>query len=270
LIADLHTHSTASDGQLTPAQLVAAAATAGVDLLSITDHDVADAYAGLAVPAGIDIIPGVELSTRHAGRGVHVVGLNVDLRSDALAAALATQRDARLERAGRIAEQLHRRGIGDTLAGATREAGGGPPGRPHFAAHLVSIGACKSTRQAFRKYLGRGGGIIDTWPPIADVVARIRDAGGQAVLAHPAKYGLTRQRLQRLVETFRAAGGAAMEVVSGAQHPELTHRLAALAAQHGLAASTGSDFHRPDEPWARLGGQGPLPTGCRAVWELWA
>jgi predicted metal-dependent phosphoesterase TrpH len=270
MLADLHTHSTASDGQLRPEELVAAAAEAGVELLSITDHDVVDAYAGLAVPAGLSIVPGVELSTRHDGRGVHVVGLDVDLRSDALDAALAAQRRARLERAGRIAEQLRRRGIDDALAGATRHAGGAPPGRPHFAAHLVTIGACRNPRQAFHKYLGRGGGIIDTWPPIAEVVTWIRDAGGHAVLAHPAKYGLTRQRLQRLVEAFRGAGGTAIEVVSGAQDPDLTHRLATLATQHHLAASTGSDFHRPDEPWARIGGQRALPASCRPVWELWS
>ena len=267
--ADLHTHSTASDGRLSPAELVAAAREAGVQMLSITDHDVADAYAGLVAPAGLTVVPGIEFSSRHANRGVHVVGLNVVLDGDAMRTALAAQRAARLERAGRIGEQLAKRGLPHALDGAARHAGGALPGRVHFAAWLVEIGACASPAKAFRKYLGRGGGIIDTWPPVAEVIGWIRDAGGDAVLAHPAKYGLSRARLDALARAFRAAGGTALEVVSGAQHPDLTRDLAVLAERHGLAASAGSDFHQPDQPWARLGGHPALPPGCTPIWERW-
>lgn len=270
MLADLHTHTTASDGELTPAELIAAASEAGVELLSITDHDVADAYAALATPPGLTLVTGIEFSTHHARTGVHVVGLNVDLDGDAMRGALAAQRAARTQRAGRIAERLEKRGIADALAGAERHAGSALVGRPHFAAYLVEIGACTSAEQAFKKYLGRGGGVIDSWPPLEAVVGWIRDAGGDAVLAHPAKYGLTRRRLSRLTQAFRKAGGSALEVVSGGQHPELTHELAALAAHHGLAASTGSDFHRPGQPWAQLGRHPSLPAGCLPVWERWS
>jgi predicted metal-dependent phosphoesterase TrpH len=266
---DLHTHTTASDGLLTPQELVRAAHAAGVRMLAITDHDVVDAYAGLAAPSGLTLVTGIEFSTAHARQGIHVVGLNVALDSDAMRTALAAQRDARAERAGRIAERLRKRGIAGALSGAARHAGGALLGRPHFASWLVEIGACTDREQAFRKYLGRGGGVIDTWPPLEAVIGWIRDAGGDAVLAHPAKYGLTRLRLDKLAGAFAAAGGLAMEVISGMQRPELTHALALLAARHGLAASAGSDFHQPQQPWAQLGRVAALPPGCAPVWDRW-
>lgn len=266
---DLHTHTTASDGQLTPVELVCAAHAAGVELLAITDHDVVDAYAGLAAPRGLSLVTGIEFSTSYARQGIHVVGLNVALESDAMRTALAVQRSARVERAARIAERLRKRGIANALAGAARHAGGALLGRPHFAAWLVEIGACADREQAFKKYLGRGGGVIETWPPLQDIIGWIHGAGGDAVLAHPAKYGLTRQRLDRLAGAFAAAGGRAVEVISGMQRPELTHDLALLAARHGLAASAGSDFHQPDQPWAQLGRVPALPSGCAPVWDRW-
>jgi hypothetical protein len=266
---DLHTHTTASDGRLTPQELVGAAHAAGVQLLSITDHDVVDAYAGLIPPHGLRLVPGVEFSTWHRRHGIHVVGLNVALDSAAMHTALSTQRDARNERAARIAARLHKLGFADALAGAARHAGGALLGRPHFAAWLVAIGACRDAEQAFKKYLGRGGGPIDTWPALDTVIGWIRAAGGDAVLAHPAKYGLTRQRLDRLAGAFAAAGGQALEVVSGTQTPDLTRDLAALAVRHGLAASVGSDFHQPGQPWAQLGRVAALPAGCAPVWERW-
>lgn len=266
---DLHTHTTASDGSLTPSELVATAHQAGVQLLSITDHDVVDAYAGLAAPRGLNLVSGIEFSTWYARQGVHVVGLNIALDSDAMGTALAAQRSARMERAARIAERLHKQGIAGALAGAARHAGGALLGRPHFAAWLVETGVCANTDRAFKKYLGRGGGMIDTWPALDTIIGWIRGAGGDAVLAHPAKYGLTRQRLDRLVRAFAGAGGQALEVLSGTQSADLTRDLAALAARHGLAASAGSDFHQPGQPWARLGQVAALPAGCTPVWERW-
>lgn len=266
---DLHTHSTASDGRLTPQELVSAAHATGVQLLAITDHDVVDAYAGLTPPRGLGLVTGVEFSTWHGRHGIHVVGLNITLDSDAMRTALAAQHDARTQRAVRIAERLYKRGFADALAGAARQARGELLGRPHFAAWLVEIGACASTDQAFKKYLGRGGGPIDSWPPLDTIIGWIRAAGGDAVLAHPAKYGLTRQRLDRLARAFAAAGGQALEVISGTQSPDLTRDLATLAARHGLAASAGSDFHQPGQPWAKLGRVAALPAGCTPVWERW-
>jgi len=270
MLIDLHTHTTASDGLLAPAALVQAAHAAGIELLAITDHDAIDAYATLpAPPPGLTLVGGIELSTAYNGSGVHVVGLNLALHSDALAQALATQREARSARAERIAERLHKRGIAGALAGAARHADTAAIGRPHFAAYLVEIGACVDAEAAFRKYLARDLAPAAAWPPLPTIVGWIRDAGGVAVLAHPGKYGLTRKRLDELTGAFRAAGGEALEVVSGLQRPDVTRDLASLAERHGLALSAGSDFHQPGQAWAALGRLAPLPVTGRRVWELW-
>lgn len=270
--ADLHTHTTASDGKLKPAELLAQARAAEVELLAITDHDSVAAYAALAPVADLRLVTGVEFSTRWRQLGVHVVGLGVDLASDALGAALDHQRGAREARAERIAERLARRGIPTPLEGAARIAGDGRIGRPHFAQYLVEIGAAATIAFAFRKYLdgSRIGGLHTGWAALEQIIAWIRDAGGVAVLAHPAKYALTRRRLDELAGEFRAAGGGALEVISGQQHVEQTRALAVLATNHGLAASVGSDFHQPGQPWARLGAVAALPSGCQPVWECLA
>lgn len=273
MIADLHTHSTASDGSLSPDALVAAAARAGVTLLSITDHDTLDAYDALTAPPppGLALVPGIELSARWNRRDVHIVGLNVDRHSDSLQAAVAGQRAVRHERAGRIAARLAKLGFPDALEGAARHADGGAIGRPHFARDLVDRGAVGSVGEAFDRYLGKGkpAAVAERWPEMATLVRHIVAAGGTAVLAHPGKYGLTHTKLDELTTAFAAAGGEAVEVVSGQQVPALTRSLAALAARHGLAASAGSDFHAPDRPWASLG-RARLPRGCEPVWARFA
>ncbi|MBX9608242.1 MAG: PHP domain-containing protein [Gammaproteobacteria bacterium] len=266
---DLHTHTTASDGKLAPAALLAAAGEAGVEVLAITDHDSVGAYDGLTPPAGLRLVAGVEFSTTWHKLGIHVVGLGVGLASAALREALDFQQAARQARAARIAAKLEKRGIPDALAGAARFAGEGRIGRPHFAQYLVEIGAVPSIEFAFRKYLdgSRVGGLQDGWADLPRIVAWIREAGGIAVLAHPAKYQLTRRRLEELASEFVAAGGEALEVISGQQHIEQTRALASLASSQGLLASQGSDFHAPGQPWARLGAVTTLPAECVPVWE---
>ncbi|MBK6658981.1 MAG: PHP domain-containing protein [Proteobacteria bacterium] len=272
MLADLHTHSTASDGKLSPAELLARARAAGVEMLAITDHDSIAAYAELPVAADLRIVPGVEFSTWWQRVGIHIVGLNVDLNGAAMAEAIAWQHRARDERAVRIAERLAKRGIAEPLAGAARFAGQGSVGRPHFAEYLVSIGAAPNIEFAFRKYLDttRIGNLIEGWASLPAIVEWIRAAGGTAVIAHPGKYKLTRSRLEQLTGEFAAAGGQAIEVVSGLQKPELTRDLAALAKRHGLAASVGSDFHQPGQVWAQLGVMPALPADASPVWDLWS
>jgi 3',5'-nucleoside bisphosphate phosphatase len=184
---------------------------------------------------------------------------------------VAVQRAARLRRALAIAERLSRKGLGD-LTGAVIELGARlSVGRPHIAELLVDRGQARSTDDAFRKHLGSGciGDVTSEWAALDQVVAWIREAGGSAVIAHPEKYQLTRTRLRELVADFRAAGGAALEVVSGRQPAHESHLLAKLCAETGLAASTGSDFHQPDQFWAELGSQPALPDGCVPVWDRW-
>jgi len=272
MIADLHCHTTASDGALTPRELLHRAATAGVELLAITDHDTVDAYAELGdagVP-GLRIVPGIEFSSQWSGHTIHVVGLGIDLDSPILGDAVRRQKSAREQRAVAIGERLDRLGCNDTLAGARRLAGDMPLGRPHFARHLVESGRVKSISAAFKKYLGPGkpGDVKHYWQPVAMIIGWIRDAGGIAVLAHPGKYGMTNTKVGVLVDAFRASGGQAMEVLCGQQTADVTRRLARICNERDMHASCGSDFHMPDRSWCEIGRCGELPDDCRPVWEL--
>ena len=268
---DLHTHTTASDGELSPSALLARACEQGLTHIAITDHDTVAAYSELIVPAGLTVIPGIEFSSRWRTIGVHIVGLNLDLTRPVLARAVAEQQAVRSDRAKTIAERLVKLGIDDPLPAVTALAGGSNIGRPHFARHLVATGKVKNVRAAFKKYLGAGkpGDVKQTWAPIEDVVRWINDAGGVAVLAHPAHYRLTQSKLRELTTDFAAAGGSAIEVVSGSQENAVTRKLAGLCVDFELYASVGSDFHRPDARWAELGRFASLPDTCQPVWELW-
>ncbi len=271
MLADLHTHTTASDGELEPAELLALATVRGVTHLAITDHDTVAALESLHSTGSISLVPGIELSTCWRKTGVHVVGLAIDVASGELERGIRRQQDARGRRAAKIAARLVRLGLPDPLPAVAAIAGDAGIGRPHFARHLVAEGQAKDMRQAFRRYLGPGkaGDVRSEWASLTEVIGWIRSAGGVAVLAHPLHYGLTWTRLNELLADFRAAGGRAVEVVSGRQDAELTSRLAALAGDAGLLASVGSDFHRPGTPWAELGRCAPLPSGCRPVWSAW-
>ncbi|MBT8422534.1 MAG: PHP domain-containing protein [Gammaproteobacteria bacterium] len=270
---DLHTHSTESDGALSPTQLVHDAHAAGVSVIALTDHDT---VAGLdegaaALPDGLTLIPGIELSATWRNCGVHIVGLNIDPDNPALRSGIARQHHTRLKRADTIASRLEKSGFTNVLSGAQQEAGREVVCRPHFARYLVRSGQIKDERTAFKKHLGRGtrGDVREGWPDMATVVEWIHAAGGAAVLAHPAKYKLTNLRLEELCRAFVEASGDAIEVISGFQHIPLTDKLARLANRHGLLASTGSDFHKPGQAWAQLGKVPPLPSDSRPVWEHW-
>lgn len=268
MIIDLHCHTSMSDGMLEPRALIDYALKKGISTLSITDHDTVAAYDGLDCDQ-IHIVPGIEFSGQWRTMGVHIVGLNIDLNSTDLHAAVRNQNQARRQRAGSIAGHLEKRGIPDTLEGAARIAGNDNIGRPHFARYLVETGTCSNVGDAFNKYLGSGksGNIDRFWPELAQIVDWIRAANGIAVLAHPLTYKLTRTKLSALLDDFIAAGGRAMEVVSGRQQPRQTRDLAKLCRQKNLLASCGSDFHQPQQGWADLGQFPPLPEDCTPVWD---
>lgn len=273
MIYDLHTHSDASDGTMSPLALVRHAAVCGVDVLSITDHDTVAAYRQLGTlpPGSPLLVPGIELSTTWSGRGVHIVGLNIDPDNAVLRHGIAAQQAARAARAETIARRLEKLGLGDAREAVSDGAGGAGVGRPHFARYLVDNGYVSDVATAFRKYLGDGkpGDVRSGWASLTDVVRWIRAAGGSAVLAHPAKYRLTRTKLCALIEDFMSAGGIALEVVSGQQEADVTRRLGALAGDYGLAASSGSDFHDPSTTWSAPGRFAKLPGTLRPVWDLW-
>ena len=267
---DLHCHTTASDGQLSPQELLCRAAANGIDCLAITDHDTTAAYHLLdSNDQRLQLITGIELSTQWRGINVHIVGLNFDLNSSAILEAVNHQQQIRLKRAEKIAEKLAKVGFTNTLEGATSIAGNSTIGRPHFAQHLVDTGAVSDLKLAFKKYLGSGkaGDVKQLWPSLRDVVHWIREANGIAVLAHPAKYKLTYTKLGQLCDDFIEVGGLGFEISSGLQLPAVTRQMARLCQQKGLLASCGSDFHQPGQQWAELGRYSALPEHVETVWQ---
>ncbi len=269
---DLHSHSTASDGTLTPAELVAHLAACRVDVMALTDHDTTAGVAEAAAAAarlGLGFVPGVEVSVTWRGQVIHVLGLGVDPQERTLRAGLARLQAERAERGRRMGRRLERAGAPPGVyAAACRLAGGGAPGRCHFARALVEQGLARDAREAFRRFLKRGrpGYVAGRWADLEEAVAWIRAAGGAPVLAHPLRYGLSSAALEQLVAAFREAGGEALEVVSGPMPPGQAERLARLASRHGLAGTVGSDFHGSGaslgDP-SRLPG---LPAPCRPLW----
>lgn len=273
MIFDLHSHTSFSDGVLSPEALIARAKERGVSVLAITDHDT---IAGIriaqkaALAAMIELIPGIEFSSQWGRGGVHIVGLGVDIDSPVLAEAVALQEHSREARSIAIAERLAKLGYPLALEGAREFAGNASVGRPHFAQYLVACGAVKNINAAFKKYLGTGkpADVRYQWPGMDVVIQWIHAAGGVAVLAHPTKYELTRTKMCAMVDSFMAAGGDAIEAISGLQPAGVTEDLLRIAASRNLYVSCGSDFHQPDQPWQDLGGFGRLPTHAKPVWEL--
>lgn len=273
-VFDLHCHSNRSDGILSPEQLVSRAKAQQVSCLALTDHDSVAGIAAARLQAeqeGIRLVAGIEFSSQWAGRGIHVVGLNINPEAESIVAAVAAQEKVRAQRAETIAARLARAGVDNALPGALARAGGGTIGRPHFAQYLVDEGHVTTINQAFKRYLGAGkpGDVKNLWPELETVVRWIVDAGGIAVLAHPAKYKLTRTKLCALASDFASVGGRAMELVSGKQPVGLAENLAKIASSYQLAGSCGSDFHVPGQPWQELGCFSSLPVGALPVWELW-
>lgn len=270
---DLHTHSHCSDGKLSPEELVSLAKLNNVDVLALTDHDTIDGIPAAIAAAGdeLTIIPGIEVSTLWQGRGIHIVGLQIDIHSEALKQAVSIQSDIRLGRAKTIALRLEKAGIKGAWEGALRYAQGGAIGRPHFAQHIIDVGYAANFAQAFKRYLGAGkiGDVKSEWPSISSAISWINAAGGIAILAHPDKYGLTRTKLYTLLQEFSDAGGRGLEVVSGNQNPAVTQKLQKAAVDFSLLASCGSDFHSPDNKWQSPGVMSPLPKNCQAIWDFW-
>lgn len=272
---DLHSHTTVSDGKLSPAELITHAIASGVDMLAITDHDSIDAYQLIpdrpALP--FRLIAGIEFSTQWMKTDVHILGLNVDLDSKALKTGITAQQTFRYERASQIAYRLTLElGITNPIEAVRALASSDHAiGRPHFARYLVETGVVRDDQEAFKKYLGIGkkAYIKPTWAELPEVIGWIRAAGGTAVIAHPMKYKLTRTRLLKLVDTFSEAGGQGIEVISGNQTSDITADLARICEKRQLLASCGSDFHGHEQVWSRLGNCPPLPHGCEPIWDHW-
>ena len=271
---DLHTHSTASDGSLAPEDLVARAIEHEVDVLALTDHDGTEgikAAQKAAEGTALQLIDGVELSVSWGSRTVHIVGLNIDINNQSLQEGLFKLREYRVGRAQEIAKRLEKAGITGALDGARKYASDVMLGRVHFAKFLIEQGLAKDNNDVFKRFLVRGkpGYVPGKWASLDEAMSWINNAGGQAVIAHPARYKMTATKLARLTTEFKELGGAAIEVVSGRQHPEETKTLARLAEKFELLASRGSDFHTPDNAWVELGRIAPLPQNVTPVWSVW-
>lgn len=269
---DLHCHSRASDGALSPADVVQRAAQRGVTHLALTDHDT---VAGLpearkeSERQGLTLVNGVELSCAWGSQTIHIVGLDFDEHAPPLVQAMAEQLENRWRRARAIDERLARLKIPDLLARATAAADGEVPGRPHFARVLIEAGAAGNNQQAFKRYLGAGksGDVRAFWPSLETVVSWVLEAGGIAVIAHPRKYKMTATRLRSLVSDFQRSGGQGIEVsVSGQSSGDLGF-VSELCRRQGLWASQGSDFHSPGAFWAELGSVARLPEDLETVWQ---
>ena len=276
MLIDFHTHSTASDGALQPAEVVARALDAGVALLAITDHDTVAGYRCAArqytpKEQGMRLISGIEFSCQWSGTTIHILGLGVDCEHSQLAAGLVTMDAARSQRGEKIAEKLAARGFPGALEGALAQAGDSQLGRPHFAAWMVEQQHVGDFNEAFDRHLGQGkaGDVKAFWPGLADVTGWIEASGGAAVIAHPLKYRFTGMKLRRLIVDFVAAGGSGIEVLSGRQTGDQTAHLQRLAQEYELEISVGSDFHR-DSPYSAPLGVDLAPfAGVRGVWERW-
>ncbi|AFT70597.1 Polymerase and Histidinol Phosphatase PHP, putative [Alloalcanivorax dieselolei B5] len=269
---DFHSHSRASDGQLTPAELVSRAADYGVDALALTDHDT---LAGLpeararARDLGLELVPGIELSVQWDNREIHVLGLWLDEDNPVLRARVASQMDARRERARRIGDRLDRAaGLTGSYHKACALADSDAPGRPWFARMLISEGKARDNQHAFNRFLKKGQSayVSTPWCTLEQGVADLLAAGAVPVLAHPLAYNMTRKRLRQLVGAFRDAGGLALEALMPGLTPAQGALLEECWRHFGLAVSGGSDFHSPEQKWLRLGGLPPYPKDAVPVW----
>lgn len=273
---DLHNHSTASDGLLTPSQLMELGARLGVDALALTDHDTIDGLeeAGAAARRlGIGFVPGVEISVTWGDTTLHVVGLGIDPESAGLRQGLQAVRDGRYGRARLMASKLDALGIGGTLEAALELAGSeNRLSRTHFARHLAERGAVRDTQAAFDKYLAKGkpAYVAHRWATLEDAVGWIRAAGGVPVLAHPGRYGLKPLARATLLESFKRLGGEAIEVVTGSHRPEEYATWRRVAEEYGFMASRGADYHGPGESPVEPGKLPPLPATLTPVWTRWA
>ena len=268
---DLHTHSTCSDGSLSPSELVEHAAQAGVGVLALTDHD---SVAGLdeaqraALTHGLILIPGAEISAAWRAQTLHILALWVDPAAPALQELLAMQVALRNERLQKMCARLSKMRLPGEQLLAQIQSSTALPTRSHLAQAMVEQGLVSDAQAAFRKYLGQGkGGYVSAaWPELEKVVATIRAAGGVAVLAHPARYKLSASGRRAMLKVFVSAGGTGIEVVCGGDHSHV-EGLADLAIHFGLQGSVGSDFHHPNVAWNPLGRSLKLPDRVTPVWR---
>lgn len=263
---DLHTHSNASDGTLTPAELAEMAVRRGVSVLALTDHDTTD---GLAICAAacagrdLEFIPGIELSTDVGDHEVHILGYFVNPRSERLASALENLREQRVDRTRRIVDKLRQLGLDISWERVRELAGPGSIGRPHIARAMIERGDVSSVSEAFDRYIGAGrpGFVPRTSKRPEEAVGLLADIGAVPVLAHPFSTGDVLGILAALIPM----GLRGMEVHYGEYSIGQRAELAAIAARHGLIPTGGSDYHGPSFKEGRELGSVDVPLDTVAL-----
>ena len=216
-------------------------------------------------------LTGTEISVSFIGKTVHIVGLGFDTEDHRMQRGLVQTRGGREQRARDMAGQLAKVGIKGAFEGALKYAGNHDLiSRTHFARFLVESGVCRDTNDVFRKYLteGKPGFVEHRWATLKEAVTWITQAGGVAVVAHPARYRFTANEEYALFTEFKSHGGQGVEVVTGSHSAAEYVTYADAAREFGLAASRGSDFHSPDESHTDLGTLPLLPSDLVPVWDL--
>jgi len=274
--ADLHCHSTVSDGTLAPEAVAARAKANGVTLWALTDHDeVAGQHRARTAALALELpyLTGTEISVTFVGKTVHIVGLGFDAENAALVAGLRATRGGRRERAREMAAGLAEVGIEGSFDGALRYVGNSELiQRTHFARFLVDAGVCADTQEVFRRFLveGKPGFVPHRWATLANAVRWVTDAGGLAVIAHPGRYDFTPTEEYALFTEFKSHGGRGVEVVTGSHSTSDFAKYTDAALEFDLLASRGSDFHSPGESHVDIGALPPLPASLTPVWEVLA
>jgi predicted metal-dependent phosphoesterase TrpH len=271
MAVDLHIHSTASDGTLTPGEIVAEARRIGLSGFAIADHDVLTGSAEaapLAEATGQALVPAVEISTDYEDVEIHILGYWIDPEDVRLGERLEAIRDGRVLRAQRIVDRLREVGVDRIdVDDVLREAKGGSVGRPHVAAALVRAGVCSHPQEAFKRYLGKTAAayVPRVRPTTVEAIAIVRESGGCPVLAHP---GLVPHR-PRIIEQMAAFGVEGVE----AYHPKHSAEQAAMFARRaeaaGLLVTGGSDSHGPGGTEPVTIGAGSAPDACLEGLKQW-
>lgn len=273
---DLHCHSSASDGMLSPSELLSLAQEKGLRCLALTDHDTVAGVSAINEMqsqgefSDLTIINGAEFTCLLDRQVLHVVGLNLNLASVTLHTYLQQLDQLRYERAERIAHKLVKKKLPNILPQVLEEAAGGQLARPHFARVLCRMGVVQTQSEAFDKYLGRGkaGDVSVQWPDVEHLLAVIRESGGLAILAHPTKYNLTMSKLRKVIAAFKDFGGHAVEISYPGINKEQQNIIKYEALKHELMVSAGSDFHDPGYRWTDLGSYPQVPEGVPHVLDV--
>lgn len=255
---DLHVHTTASDGTLTPTEVVCRARELGLSAIAVTDHDTHEGIRE-ALDAGkqygIEVIPGIEISVAYQNEGIHILGYFIDPDSPAIQTLLDWVIAERKRRNRLIAKAMQDDGIPVDMNRLKEKYPGTVIGRPHIAAELVELGLADSVEDGFDRYLNKGCKYFREreYIPIEIAFSVIREAGGKAVIAHPLQYGLPEPEFLRMIEAMKAVGAVGMECRYLGYTAEETAALEQLAEHYGLCVTGGSDFHGAQKPQNEMG-----------------